>query len=78
MPIPVTVKAVGLSVDLLLWRAYGRKGETSDMLTAALALNPGVSALGAILPLGTSLVLPDLITAAAVAPKRAAVSLFGD
>lgn len=77
MPQAVTVKRVGLTVELLLFKAYGRRGNTSDMLDRTFALNPGLAARGAELPLQTSLLLADL-PAAKVARKRAAVSLFGD
>lgn len=76
MPLTLTVKGVDLRVSLLLWRAYGRRGVTAAMLSRTYALNPGLAALGPILPLGTVLTLPDLPTALAQ-PKRATVNLFG-
>lgn len=78
MPIPHTVEGVGQTVELVLWRRYGRRGQTAAMLTATLALNPGVAALGPILPLGTPLVLPDLPAEEPVAAPDGAFSLFDD
>ena len=71
------MQRAGTTLDLLLFRAYGRRGNSSAMLSKALALNPGLAALGAVLPLQTILTLPDLDTARA-APARVAVNLFGD
>lgn len=76
MPETITVKRVGVRVSRLLWRAYGQAGDTPAMLRATYAANPGLAALGPVLPLGTRLVLPDLITAKA-ASTRTGVSLFG-
>lgn len=76
MPIRLTVAGVGLTLDLLLWRAYGRPGNTSDMLRRAHLANPGLARLGPVLPLRTRVVLPDLPPAGAQ-PRRATVDLFG-
>lgn len=76
MPVKMTVKGVGLTLDLLLWRVYGRAGNTSDMLRRAHLLNPGVAKLGPVLPLLTTVTLPDLPTRKAQ-PKRGTVNLFG-
>ncbi len=54
----VTVKGDNLTADLLLWRRYGIKG--APLLADMMTLNPGLSDLGPILPLGTIVVLPDL------------------
>ena len=77
MPTTVTVKRVGLTADLLLFRAYGQAGNTSAMLTRTLALNPGLAAFGPVLPLGTRVVLPDL-DRSSVPTARKTVNLFGD
>jgi len=77
MPLDLTVEGVGLTAELLLWRAYGPEGQTSDMLKATLALNPGLSALSAVLPLQTRVILPDL-PPAPVRQRRAGVSLFDE
>lgn len=75
MPIPVTVIRENTTVDLLLWRAHGRRGVTGAMLAATYELNPGLAALGPVLPLRTRVSLPDLPAASSPA-RRPAVSLF--
>lgn len=45
----------GDTVDSLCWRHLG----SSSAVEAVLALNPGLAALGAILPNGTPVTLPD-------------------
>lgn len=57
----------GQTVDLVCWDFYGRTAEVTEMVLAA---NPGLSALGPILPLGTRIRLPDLPV-----PQRAARKL---
>ncbi|WP_298959002.1 tail protein X [uncultured Methylobacterium sp.] len=74
MPRTITVTQRGLTLSLLLWRAYGQAGQTSAMLDRALALNRALAAAGPILPLRASVVLPDL--PAASAPRRVVVDLF--
>lgn len=76
MTVPITVQRQGTRVSVLLWRAYGKPGVTAAMLKSTYALNPGLAALGPILPIGTRLTLPDLETAKAAA-ARTGVSLFG-
>ncbi len=49
------------TVDAIAWRHLGR---TSGMIEAIFDLNPGLAALGAVLPEGTSVKLPPLATAA--------------
>lgn len=77
MPIRLTVAGVDLTFEKLLWRAYGRRGATSEMLAATLAANPGLAVGGPVLPLGTPVTLPDLIAAPAK-PRRRVVNLFED
>lgn len=77
MPRTVPVNGAHITLDLLLWRAYGRAGNTSAMLRAALALNSGLAARGAVIPLGTIVTLPDAPSAAARQTRRA-VNLFDD
>lgn len=72
-----TVAGSGITLDLLLWRAYGRAGNTSAMLAAAWALNPGLAAKGPVLPLGARVTLPDPPSPAA-ARRRVPVNLFDD
>lgn len=79
MPITITVQHVNTTVELLLWRAYGRPGCTSAMLEAAFALNRGIGSRGALLPVGRSVTLPDLPEPASRSgAARATVDLFGD
>lgn len=50
----------GDSVDSLCYRHLG----SSDAVEATLEANPGLAALGAILPMGTVVTLPDTTQAA--------------
>lgn len=59
--------AQGDSLDAIVWRHYG----DSSMISAVLALHPGLAAHGPVLPIGTVLTLPDR---APPQPKR--VSLW--
>lgn len=69
----ITVKGEGITLDLLLWRAYGVRGRI--LVEEALALNTDLAALGAIIPLGTQVQLPDLPPEEA-GQSREVVSLF--
>ncbi|MCX2698348.1 MULTISPECIES: tail protein X [Ochrobactrum] len=69
----ITVKGEGITLDLLLWRAYGVRGRS--LLEEALAINTDLAALGAIIPLGTDVLLPDL-PAQGPGQSRHVVSLF--
>lgn len=44
------------TLDALCWRHLGR---TAGAVEQALDLNPGLAALGPVLPIGTVVVLPD-------------------
>lgn len=68
-----TVSGEGITLDKLLWRHYGARGYA--LLETALAANPGLAVLGPILPLGTSVVIPDLPQASA--QTVTVVTLFG-
>jgi phage tail protein X len=60
----------GDTVDAICWRYYGRTaGVTEQVLDA----NPGLADLGAIIPHGTQLTLPD---AAPQAEQRQVVNLW--
>lgn len=52
----VTIMADGISVDLLLYRRWGERGQT--LVESTLALNPGLAACGPLLPRGTQVRLP--------------------
>lgn len=58
----VTVQ--GDTVDLVAWKTAGR---TADVVEAILAANPGLAAMGAVLPTGTRVVVPSVAAAAAEA-----------
>lgn len=63
--------AQGDTLDELLWR---ERGLGPDALAAALAANPGLADLGAVLPLGTPVIVPAIATPAA--PTREIVQLW--
>lgn len=46
----------GDTIDALVWRNYGR---TTGLVERVLAANPGLADLGAVLPNGTLVNLPD-------------------
>jgi phage tail protein X len=73
MPETITVRGENIPLDLLLWRRYGVRGQS--LVGAALDINPGLADLGPILPLGTTVIIPDLPPETAPAVK--VVSLFG-
>lgn len=52
----------GETVDLVCSRFYGR---TRDVTEQVLAANPGLAAIGPLLPIGTVLVLPTIAAQAA-------------
>lgn len=70
----VTVKGEGITLDLLLWRAYGVRGRS--LLEDTLAQNVGVGRLGTTIPMGTEVTLPDL-PAEDAGQSREVISLFG-
>ncbi|WP_323667097.1 tail protein X [Pectobacterium punjabense] len=59
----------GDTLDALCYRHYGR---TQGAVEAVLAANPGLAELGAILPHGTAISLPDI----SAAPVRQSVQLW--
>ena len=54
-----TVKVVqdDITLDLVVWQAFGRQDDA--LVEQTLALNPGLSAAGVVLPVGTLIVLPE-------------------
>jgi phage tail protein X len=62
-PLPQTRANQGDTVDLIAHRHYG----DTAMVTAILDANPGLSALGPVLPLGTPVSLPPKHTPVATA-----------
>ena len=61
----------GETVDAICWRVLGRTAKVTEQ---ALAMNPGLGDIGAQLPGGTVLTLPDIIDAPA--ETRVAVKLW--
>lgn len=55
----------GDTLDGLLWRERGLR---SSALAAVLDANPGVASLGAVLPIGTAVTVPDATPAADTLP----------
>lgn len=70
----VTVKSDVLSVDLILFRRFRRY--RPGLAERVYALNPGLAALGPILPVGTVFQIP-LDAPNATPPERKAVRLWG-
>jgi len=64
------IAAQGDTVDSLCWQYYGR---TAGVTEAVLDANPGLADLGAIIPHGTAVVLPD---AAPQPEQRQVVNLW--
>lgn len=55
----VTVRAMeGDTLDLICWRHYGATAPVDTVLAA----NPGLAALGVIIPMGTVITLPAITT----------------
>lgn len=71
MPRTVTSEAAE-TLDALCWRALG----SSVPVEAVYAANPGLAALGPILPTGTAVLIPDAATAATPAPLRETIQLW--
>lgn len=57
MPHTIIVSGEFLTLDLLLTRSYGYRGQ--QLLEQAYELNPGLSSKKSYIPLGTSVVIPD-------------------
>lgn len=70
--ITVRVKQ-GDTLDLICWRVYGEKMIASSIVEQVMQLNPGLADLGAVLPLGKTLLLPVLSEATA---KQEVVQLW--
>lgn len=61
-----TVTALqGDTMDLICWRVLGTT--EGEVVEKAYTLNPGLAALGTVLPEGTEVTLPDPPAAAAIA-----------
>ena len=73
--ITVTVQRPRTTLDLLLWRQNGVAG--AALLEQTLEANPGAADLGAELPIGTTVHLPEL-PASAPAQTTKVIDLFGE
>lgn len=69
----VTIRGDGITLDLLLWRIHGVRGQ--DLVEVALELNPGVADAGPVLALGTVVRIPQL--PAQARPEQPLITLFG-
>ncbi|MBO9424704.1 tail protein X [Labrenzia sp. R4_1] len=71
---PETIRIVGdnITLDLLLWRRHGVRGQ--DLVEEALTLNPKQT--NPFLVPGSDVVIPDLPAEAAT--RRKVVTLFGE
>lgn len=57
MPQLIKIAGDNLTLDLVLYRRDGRRGQ--DLVRATYRLNPGLAAVGPILPVGREILLPD-------------------
>lgn len=69
----VRVEREGMTVDLVVWRAFGHQGDR--LVERTFEVNPGLAALGPILPVGTEFELP--VSAPPKPPLRETVRLWG-
>jgi phage tail protein X len=69
----VTVRGEGITLDLLLWRRYGVRGQ--DLVEATFEANPGLAQQGSELSLGTRVALPALPVNPRPSPPL--ITLFG-
>jgi len=67
----ITVAGDNLTLDLILWREYGVRGQ--ELVEEAMELNPDL--VDAFLPIGAAVVLP-VLPVEAVATRKV-VTLFG-
>lgn len=71
----VTVKQEGLTLDLLLVKHLGLRGQA--LIERTLDLNPGLGSAGSILPINTVIDLPDVLLPSETAVQITIVDLFG-
>ncbi|MGY6703166.1 tail protein X [Roseinatronobacter sp.] len=71
----ITIRGEGAVLDALLNAEYGAV-LARTLLVPTLELNPGIAALGPVLPIGTEVLIPDRPEPQLFAP-RTTVSLFG-
>lgn len=68
----VAVTREQMTVDLIVWQHFGR--QDGRLVERTFELNPGLAALGAILPVGTEIELPEV--SAPTPPLIETVRLF--
>ncbi len=71
----ITVTRSRTTLDLLLWRQFGMAG--AALLEQALEANPGLAGVGAELPIGTRVQLPEYAPAIVSQPVKV-IDLFGE
>jgi len=64
MQVQATGSIQGDTLERLCWRVYGRLMLASNLVEQVLALNHGLADFGAVLPVGTPVVLPVVKAAA--------------
>ena len=69
----VIIQQDDMTLDLVVWQAFGRQDE--GVVEQAFSLNPGLEAVGSILPIGTVVELPE--PQAPKPAKRDSVRLWG-
>jgi len=69
------VRQEGLTLDLILWRRFGRQGP--EIVSTVYSLNIGLAALGPILPFGTAFLIPDAMPKPQPGIAAQPVDLFG-
>lgn len=62
----------GDTIDSLCWRHLG----SSAQVETVFALNPGIAAIGPILPIGQAVTLPDIADSDNAAPRSSLVQLW--
>lgn len=70
----IVIQGDGISVDLLLWREYGVRGRS--LVERTLEINPGLAALGPIIPHGRSVIVPGLPAQTEIT-RTPVITLFG-
>ncbi len=71
----ITVAGDGITIDLLVWRRF--RARRDGLVERIIATNPGLAALGPILPIGTNVVIP-MDDPSAKPAKPALVRLWGN
>lgn len=65
----LVIASQGDTVDLICWRELGR---TAGVTETVLDANPGLAALGPVLPIGTVVMIPDELPS----PQQSTVKLW--